>query len=65
MARGRIKKLTSKGFGFIETETGDLFFHASSLNGTRFDDLQEGQQVEYQLSDGPKGARAEGVQPLS
>jgi CspA family cold shock protein len=64
MARGRIKKLTSKGFGFIETETGDLFFHASSLNGVRFDDLQEGQQVEYQVGDGPKGARAEGVQPL-
>ncbi len=35
MAKGRIKKLTNKGFGFIDTGTGDLFFHASALAGIR------------------------------
>lgn len=65
MPQGRIKKLTNKGFGFIETETGDLFFHVSALSdGVRFDDLQEGQRVEFEISDGPKGARAESIQIL-
>lgn len=65
MAKGRVKKLTNKGFGFIDTGTGDLFFHASSLqDGLRFDDLQEGDSVEYQVGDGPKGARAEEVRRL-
>jgi CspA family cold shock protein len=65
MAKGRVKKLTNKGFGFIDTGTGDLFFHASSLqDGLRFDDLQEGDSVEYQVGDGPKGARAEEVRRI-
>jgi cold shock protein len=61
MPQGRIKKLTDKGFGFISTDSGDLFFHMSSLQGVRYEDLQEGQSVEYEAGNGPKGPRAESV----
>jgi cold shock protein len=65
MPQGRIKKLTDKGFGFIETDTGDdLFFHMSSLQGVRYEELQEGQSVEYEAGSGPKGPRAESVRPM-
>ncbi len=63
MAEGKIKRLTDRGFGFIETGTGkDLFFHMSAVEGVTFDDLREGQQVSYNEGQGPKGARAENVQ---
>ena len=61
MPQGTIKKLTQKGFGFIEGEKGDLFFHNSSVEGTAFESLSEGQQVEYTEGQGPKGPRAENV----
>ena len=46
MLQGTIKKLTDKGFGFIEGEQGDVFFHHSSLTETSFESLREGQKVE-------------------
>ena len=61
MPQGTIKKLTNKGFGFIEGEKDDIFFHSSSLEGTTFEALSEGQQVEYEEGSGPKGPRAENV----
>ena len=61
MPQGTIKKLTDKGFGFIEGERGDIFFHHSSLEGVTFESLREGQQVEYEEGRGPKGPRAENV----
>lgn len=62
MAEGTIKKLTDKGFGFIKTANGkDLFFHMSALENTDYDSLQEGDQVEYNQGQGPKGPRAENV----
>jgi CspA family cold shock protein len=61
MPQGTIKKLTEKGFGFIEGERGDIFFHHSSLEGTSYESLREGQLVEYQEGRGPKGPRAENV----
>jgi CspA family cold shock protein len=65
MPEGKIKKLTDKGFGFIQTGSGeDMFFHMSSVEGARFDDLQEGQRVSFTEGRGPKGARAENVRPL-
>jgi cold shock protein len=65
MPEGKIKKLTDKGFGFIDTGGGtDLFFHMSNLEGTQFDDLREGQRVSYNAGRGPKGPRAENVRPL-
>jgi len=64
MPEGKIKKLTEKGFGFIEGERGDIFFHHSAVSGMAFDDLREGQQVEYSEGQGPKGPRAENVKVL-
>ena len=62
MAEGTIKRLTDKGFGFIEDGSGtDVFFHMSSLAEVQYDDLQEGQQVSYEIGTGPKGPRAENV----
>ena len=65
MAEGTIKRITSKGFGFIENGTGtDMFFHSSSLEGVSYDDLQEGQRVSYNVGQGPKGPRAENVRVI-
>ena len=62
MSQGVIKKLISdKGFGFIEGERGELFFHHSAVEGTSFETLREGQSVEYTEGRGPKGPRAESV----
>jgi len=61
MPQGTIKKLTDKGFGFIEGDNGELFFHNSALDGVSFDDIREGQAVEYTEGSGPKGPRAENV----
>ncbi len=64
MAEGTIKRLTDKGFGFIDTGSGkDMFFHSSSLEGVSYDELQEGQRVSYTEGRGPKGPRAENVKP--
>lgn len=62
MAEGTIKRITDKGFGFIATESGtDMFFHSSGLEGVSYDELREGQRVEYNVGQGPKGPRAENV----
>ncbi len=62
MPQGTIKKLiANKGFGFIEGEQGELFFHHSALEDATIEALSEGQQVEYEEGRGPKGARAENV----
>jgi cold shock protein len=65
MAEGTIKRITAKGFGFIENGTGtDMFFHSSSLEGVSYDDLHEGQRVSYNVGQGPKGPRAENVRVI-
>jgi CspA family cold shock protein len=65
MAQGTIKKLVSdKGFGFIAADGKELFFHQSSVEGTSFDDLREGDSVEFTEGEGPKGPRAENVKPV-
>jgi cold shock protein len=65
MAEGSIKKLTDKGFGFIDTASGqDMFFHTSNVEGVSFEQLYEGQQVSYNEGQGPKGPRAENVKPI-
>ena len=64
MAKGKIKRLTDKGFGFIATDGDkDMFFHHSSVADNGYDDLYEGQEVEYTEGSGPKGPRAEDVTP--
>ncbi len=65
MPEGTIKKLIAdKGFGFIEGERGDLFFHHSAVEGASIEDLQIGQTVSYEEGRGPKGPRAENVKPV-
>src|SRR5690349_2481262 len=65
MAEGTIKRLTDKGFGFISDGSGkDMFFHMSAVEGTRFEDLREGQKVSYNEGRGPKGPRAENVRVI-
>lgn len=64
MTEGTIKKLTDKGFGFIEGERGDVFFHHSAVVEGSFDNLREGQRVEYTEGTGPKGPRAENVRAV-
>ena len=64
MSQGTIKKLTDKGFGFIKGDSGELFFHSSSVEGASFESLREGQAVEYTEGRGPKGPRAEHVRLL-
>ena len=61
---GTIKRLTDKGFGFIEVEgeEKDLFFHSSSLVDVTFDELREGDAVTFETEDSDKGPRATNVQ---
>ena len=61
--QGTIKKLTDKNFGFIsqEGEEKDLFFHASSLEGVEFNELQEGDAVTFEVADTEKGKAAVSV----
>ena len=63
MAEGKIKRLTDKGFGFIDVGSDkDLFFHSSSLEGVTYDELREGQMVTFTEGRGQKGPCAENVQ---
>ncbi len=65
MAEGTIKRLTDRGFGFIDIGTDkDLFFHSSSVEGVSFDELREGQQVSFTEARGEKGPCAENVKPV-
>jgi CspA family cold shock protein len=64
MSQGTIKTLTDKGFGFIATESGDVFFHMSALQDVQFDELRENQTVEFEIGQGPKGPRAENVRTV-
>ena len=65
MSEGTITRLTDKGFGFIQMESGkDIFFHMSNVEGTRYDDLREGQRVSFEKGNGPKGPRAEQVRAI-
>jgi len=63
--RGTVKWFSDeKGFGFIDQEGGDdLFVHHSSILGTGFKSLQEGQIVEFEVTQGQKGLQATNVRP--
>jgi CspA family cold shock protein len=64
--RGKIKKMVrDRGFGFIRGDDGkEVFFHRSGLNAAEYDNLGEGDAVEYVVQEGPRGARAENVRPV-
>jgi CspA family cold shock protein len=65
--RGKIKKMVrDRGFGFIRGDDGkEVFFHRSGLNAADYDALSEGDDVEYVVQEGPRGARAENVRQAS
>ena len=65
IAEGTIKKIVDdKGFGFISTEGPDLFFHRSNVEEAKFDELREGDRVQYTEAQGQKGPCAENVKPV-
>ena len=64
---GTIRTLTvDKGFGFIKDDKGqEYFFHQSAIQGEGIADLREGDSVEFEVGEGPKGPRAENVRRTS
>lgn len=67
MATGIVKWFNdSKGYGFITPDQGgeDLFAHFSEIQGSGFRTLKEGQKVEFELKQGPKGRQASTIKPL-
>ncbi len=66
MLQGTVKWFNeSKGFGFIEQEGGkDVFVHYSAIQGSGFKTLNEGDKVEFEVVDGPKGPAAANVQKV-
>jgi len=67
VAIGKVKWFNdAKGFGFITPSDGskDVFVHFSAVQGSGFKSLVEGQEVKYELTQGPKGPSAANVQPV-
>jgi len=63
MARGKVKWFSNqKGYGFITPESGkDVFVHFSAIQGDGYKSLEEGQDVEFEIEQGPKGEQAVNV----
>jgi CspA family cold shock protein len=63
MPKGKVKWFSNqKGYGFITTEEGkDVFVHHSSIQGEGYKSLDEGQEVEFEVQQGPKGEQAVNV----
>lgn len=67
MVQGTVKWFNeSKGYGFItvDDQDGDVFVHYSAIQSKGFRTLAEGQRVEFEIAQGPKGPQAETVSPL-
>lgn len=66
MQTGTIARLNN-GYGFItrDGEDKDLFFHVNELQGVAFDDLREGDKVQFEVGDSPKGPNAVNVSRAS
>jgi len=63
MAKGKVKWFSAKkGYGFITSEDGkDVFVHFNEINGDGFKTLEEGDEVQFEISTGPKGDHATNV----
>ncbi len=66
MARGIVKWFNdTRGFGFIQQEDGeDVFVHYTAISGEGFRSLKEGEEVEFEITEGPKGPQASNVVKL-
>jgi CspA family cold shock protein len=66
MARGRVKWFNeNKGFGFIEQEDGpDVFVHFSAIQEEGFKTLAEGEELEFDITEGEKGPQASNVKKV-
>ena len=66
MAQGKVKWFNNqKGYGFIESENGgDIFVHYSAIKSDGFKTLNEGETVQYEVVEGPKGKQATNVQKV-
>ncbi len=67
METGTVKWFSpDKGFGFITRESGpDVFVHFSAITGEGYKNLEENQQVEFEVTQGPKGPQASNVRPIA
>jgi len=68
MSTGTVKWFSdAKGFGFItpEDEQNDVFVHFSALQGSGFKTLRDGEKVEFEITDGPKGKQATNVSTIA
>jgi len=67
MAQGTVKWFNGdKGYGFIEVGDGpDVFVHFSAITGSGYRSLEEGQKVEFDITQGQKGPQAENVKVIS
>ena len=63
MANGKVKWFSNqKGYGFIQTDDGeDIFVHFSEIQTEGFKTLSQGQEVDFEISEGPKGPQAANV----
>ena len=66
MTNGTVKWFNAeKGYGFISQESGDdVFVHFSAIQGKGFKTLEEGQNVSFEIEDGPRGKQASNVTKL-
>lgn len=66
MERGKVKWFNeSKGYGFIERESGsDVFVHYKAIAGEGYRSLSEGNEVEFEIEEGPKGPQAANVKKI-
>jgi CspA family cold shock protein len=66
MLQGKVKWFNeSKGFGFLEQDNGnDVFVHYTAISGDGFKTLGEGDRVEFEIVDGPKGPAAANVRKI-
>lgn len=58
--KGTIKRINENGYGFITPEQGgsDVFFHASDCSNQDFKEMQQGQEVNFEMGQSPKGPKA-------